>query len=74
MTAAEPQLVGADDVDDTVAVLASAFAEDPTWAWVFPDPALRPAQHAWLWRLFVEGALRYCSVWLSADRAATAVW
>src|SRR4051812_23597990 len=73
VTATEPQLVGAADVDDAVAVLASAFAEDPTWAWVFPDPALRPAQHAWLWRVFVEGARRYSSVWLSADRAATAV-
>jgi GNAT superfamily N-acetyltransferase len=74
VSGAEPNVIGASDVDDAVAVLASAFAEDPTWTWVFPDPALRPGQHAWLWRLFVEGALRYSSVWLSADRAATAVW
>jgi GNAT superfamily N-acetyltransferase len=70
----EPVVVGAADVENAVAVLTSAFAEDPTWAWVFPDPALRPAQHAWLWRQFVEGARRYPWVWLSADRAATAVW
>ena len=66
--------MGPADVDEAVAVLASAFAGDPTWAWVFPDPVQRPAQHAWLWRLFVEGARRYSSVWLSADRAAAAVW
>lgn len=69
-----PRVAGPDDVGTVVDVLVSAFAEDPTWAWVFPDPATRPAEHAWLWRLFVEGAARYPWVWLTGDDAAAAVW
>ena len=48
--------------------------EDPTWAWAFPDPALRAEQQRRMFRLYVEGAARYPSVWLNADATAAAVW
>jgi len=63
-----------DDLPEVVALLVSAFYDDPTWAWAFPDPSLRAEQHRRLWTLLVEGALRYPWVWLTAGRTATAVW
>ncbi|HTE74787.1 MAG TPA: GNAT family N-acetyltransferase [Actinomycetes bacterium] len=63
-----------EDVDAVTETIVDAFAEDPTWAWAFPDPALRPSQHAAVWRLVVEGAVRYPWVWLREGAAATAVW
>ena len=39
-----------------------------------PDAARRSEQHARLWRLLVRGAMRYRSVWLAEDGAATSVW
>jgi ribosomal protein S18 acetylase RimI-like enzyme len=65
---------GPEDLDRVVEILVGAFYEDPTWAWAFPDPALRREQHRRVWRLFVEGAARYPSVWLNADETAAAVW
>lgn len=60
---------------DTVAeILVSAFRDDPAWAWVCPDPALREEQHRALFRLFADGALRHDSVWLTDGSTATAVW
>jgi len=61
-------------VDDVVAVLLSAFHEDPVWSWAFPDPDLRAEQHRRLWRLFVQGAMRFPWVWLTRDSTATSVW
>ena len=62
------------DRDTAVEILVGAFYEDPTWAWACPDPAVRREQHRALWRLFVDGALRYGGVWLAPNSAATAVW
>ena len=74
MTEPVARVVAADDLDRVVEILAGAFFTDPTWSWAFPDPERRPAQLAALWRLLVEGAARYPSVWLNADATATAVW
>ena len=63
-----------EDVDIVTETIVGAFAEDPTWAWAFPDPALRPSQHAAVWRLVVEGALRHDWVWLLEGDVSTAVW
>jgi GNAT superfamily N-acetyltransferase len=68
------RVCGPDDLDRVVEILAGAFYDDPTWAWAFPDPALRAEQQRRMFRLYVEGAARYPSVWLNADATATAVW
>jgi GNAT superfamily N-acetyltransferase len=51
-----------------------AFAADPIW-----EPALRrrdrsTSHHGPYWRLFVEGALRYGTVYISGDGGAVSVW
>jgi ribosomal protein S18 acetylase RimI-like enzyme len=65
---------GLAEADTVVDILVGAFHDDPTWSWVFPDAGQRPVQLRWLWKLLVEGALRYPSVWLDDDAKATAVW
>lgn len=74
MATTQPRRAAPEDVDDVVAILVSAFYEDPTWSWAFPDPSLRAEQHGRLWSIFVGGALRYQSVWLSAGNTAASVW
>ncbi len=69
-----PRIATDQDFDEVVAILVSAFAQDPTWSWAFPDPSLRPEQHRRLWGLLVRGALRYPWVWLSPGSTATSVW
>jgi GNAT superfamily N-acetyltransferase len=64
----------AQDVPTVVDILVSAFYEDPTWAWAFPDPSRRAEQHRRVWTLFVEGAVRYPWVWLADNDTAAAVW
>jgi ribosomal protein S18 acetylase RimI-like enzyme len=70
----DPRRAGASDLDAVVAILVSAFYDDPTWSWAFPDPSQRREQHRQLWTLFVEGAMRYSWVWLTAEATATSVW
>lgn len=64
----------AQDASDVVAILASAFYDDPAWSWAFPEPSLRAEQQRRLWTLFVEGAMRYPYVWLTEGNTATSVW
>lgn len=64
----------ADDFDRVVEILVGAFNQDPTWSWAFPDESRRAEQHRELWRLMVEGAMRYPTVWTNADQTATALW
>ncbi len=67
-------VVGSGQVDRAVTILVEAFHHDPTWAGAFPDAATRREQHRWLWRLCIEGALRYPFVWLTHDEVAVSVW
>ncbi|TXN31876.1 GNAT family N-acetyltransferase [Lacisediminihabitans profunda] len=71
---AGPRVATPQDRDVVVAILVSAFYDDPTWSWAFPNPALRSEQHARLWGLFVDGALRYPWVWLGQGDTAASVW
>lgn len=68
------RLASPQDRRDVVAILVSAFYDDPTWSWAFPDPSLRAEQHRRLWGLFVDGAMRYPWVWLTPGNTATSVW
>lgn len=64
-----------DDAALVTRILVDAFADDPMWGpWAFPDPTTRRASRAAVFAVLVEGALAYPNVWLSADRAATALW
>jgi GNAT superfamily N-acetyltransferase len=69
-----PVVVDASLVDDCVGILVGAFYDDPLWSWAFPDGSRRREQHAVVWRLMVEGAIRYPWTWLSSGAAATSVW
>jgi ribosomal protein S18 acetylase RimI-like enzyme len=69
-----PRVASSQDRDDVVAILVSAFYDDPTWSWAFPDPSVRTEQHRRLWGLFVDGAMRYPWVWLAPGNTATSVW
>lgn len=69
-----PRIASAQDSGEVVSILTSAFYDDPTWSWAFPDPATRAEQHRRLWELFVQGALRYPWVWLTPDNTATSLW
>jgi ribosomal protein S18 acetylase RimI-like enzyme len=69
-----PRIASLQDLDVVVAILVTAFYNDPTWSWAFPDPSLRAEQHGRLWGLFVEGAMRYPWVWLTPGNTATSVW
>jgi ribosomal protein S18 acetylase RimI-like enzyme len=69
-----PTVVEADQAEIVVEIMVGAFFDDPLWSWAFPDPSRRREQHRELWRLCVEGALRYPSVWLSEEDAAASVW
>jgi len=69
-----PRVASPQDRDEVVAILVSAFYDDPTWSWAFPDPSRRAEQHRWLWGLLVEGAMRYPWVWLTPGSTATSVW
>lgn len=78
---AAPQPPGADarvatatDRGALTETLARAFHADPIWAWVFPDPGRRLAQHRAVWGLLVAGAIPHGWVWAAPGAAAAAVW
>ena len=62
--------IGADEAAIAVDVIAYAFADDPTWSWAFPDPAMRKR---W-WQFNIAGALRYPWVLRTSDFGAVSVW
>jgi GNAT superfamily N-acetyltransferase len=62
------------DAEIVVDILVGAFHEDPTWSRVFPDEASRRQLLRALWGMFVDGALRYRTVWLNDSATAAAVW
>ena len=75
MTTRPPRPATSTDASLVTRVLVDAFHQDPMWgAWAFPDAATRRQNRQLVFRLLVEGALRYRGVWLTADETATAVW
>lgn len=73
--APSPRVATSADAATVTRILVAAFHDDPMWgAWAFPDPRTRIRHRETVFRLLVEGALRYPWVWLAADDAATALW
>ena len=58
------------DVSAVTATIASAFADDPIWGWVFPESGLHPD---W-WQFVVEGAVPQGRVRTTMQCEAVAVW
>jgi len=69
-----PRVASPQDSAEVVEILVSAFYDDPTWGWAFPDPSRRAEQHRRWWGLFVDGAVRFPWVWLTQGNTATSVW
>jgi GNAT superfamily N-acetyltransferase len=69
-----PRVASAQDSAEVVEILVSAFYDDPTWSWAFPDPSRRADQHRRWWGLYVDGAIRFPWVWLTRGHTATSVW
>jgi ribosomal protein S18 acetylase RimI-like enzyme len=61
-------------MDVVVETMTTAFHLDPVWSWAFPDEERRPGQYRALWRLFVEGGLRYSWVRVTDGCEAATVW
>jgi len=70
-----PRVAAQADATLVTRVLTDAFADDPMWgAWAFPRRRERREHREAVFRVFVEGALRYPATWIAADGAAVAMW
>ena len=63
-----------DDLAPVTQTLALAFLHDPVWGVALARPDGSTAHHAAFWQLYVEGALRYSTVFLAEDASAVSVW
>ncbi len=63
-----------DDLDRVVECLTLAFGNDPVWGVALARPDGSTSHHRAFWRAYVEGALRYSSVFTTDDVAAVSVW
>ena len=61
-------------INTAAITLERAFFADPMFAWVFPDPATRPAALRRLNRVPLEYGVRYGKVTSSHDAKAVCVW
>lgn len=62
------------DWEVVTSIITLAFANDPLWSHALARSDGSTQHHARFWQLFVEGALRYPWVWLTAGAEATSVW
>jgi ribosomal protein S18 acetylase RimI-like enzyme len=62
------------DVDAVVATITLAFLADPVWGVALARSDESTAHLDTYWRLFVEGALRYSTVFMLEGAAAVSVW
>ena len=70
-----PRIAAGPDAAKVTQILTEAFHADGMWAaWAFPNAQTRRANREAVFRLFVEGALRFPATWLSAGESAAAVW
>jgi len=66
--------VTSDEIDRVTETLTLAFLHDPVWGVALARPDGSTAHHAAYWRLYVEGALRYSTVFTMDDGSAVSVW
>jgi len=62
------------DAHTVAATIAAAFRELPVTRWLVPDDGERQAVLYRNFRIFVEHAIEYGTVWTIPDRRAAAVW
>jgi GNAT superfamily N-acetyltransferase len=63
------------DLETMLDTLVPAFDSDPVWGgWAFPDPSRASMQRRGLFRLWLQGALRYGSIRVTPNCEAVAVW
>ena len=62
------------DVDAIVAVMTTAFFDDPMWGPAFPDVERRAEQASALWRLLVTSSLRYPWLLVTPKVESAALW
>lgn len=63
-----------DDIGLVTQTLALAFLHDPVWGVALARPDGATDHHAAFWRLYVEGALRYSTVFMTEGGSAVSVW
>jgi ribosomal protein S18 acetylase RimI-like enzyme len=63
-----------DDLDRVVECLTLAFLSDPVWGVALARPDGSTSHHAAFWRSYVDGALRYSTVFTTDDLSAVSVW
>ena len=72
---ATPRIATEADAATVTRVLTDAFHADGVWGeWAFPDPRSRRAKREALFRIFVDGAIRYPWSWLTPGETAASVW
>jgi GNAT superfamily N-acetyltransferase len=68
------RVAGPADVDAVTETITLAFRDDPVWGPALRRPDGRSDHCAPFWRLWVEGALRYSTVFMADDASTVAVW
>lgn len=62
------------DVGTVTETITLAFLHDPVWSVALARPDGSTSHHAAFWELFVEGSLRYSTVYMTDDASAVSVW
>jgi ribosomal protein S18 acetylase RimI-like enzyme len=63
-----------DDVHRVTETLTLAFLRDPVWSVALARPDASTTHHAAYWQLYVEGSLRYSTLYMTEDASAVSVW
>src|SRR5467141_1226047 len=63
-----------DDLGPVTQTLTRAFLRDPVWGVALARPDGSTSHHSAFWQLYVEGALRYSTVFMTEDSTAVSVW
>jgi GNAT superfamily N-acetyltransferase len=62
------------DLPRLIETIGLAFADDPVWAPAFSTATHRTDRAAPIWRIWIEGALRYPWVSMTDEAEAVAIW